>query len=140
MSGYQDSARGFGQWLRSTNFGQWLRSTKIGVAEVDDVSFAALRGIDARCPGIRRADYLSAKYVNRALRFVRFLVECGEVAPLRQDTSRAHDDQVLAFQTCLRRHRGISERTISRHGCMVMRLLPALGLIQSYTMLVSFGK
>ncbi|WP_343221457.1 tyrosine-type recombinase/integrase [Mesorhizobium silamurunense] len=56
-----------------------------------------------------------------------FLVECGVVAPLREDTSRAHDDQVLAFQTWLRRHRGISERTICRHGRMVMRLLPALG-------------
>jgi site-specific recombinase XerD len=34
---------------------------------------------------------------------------------------------VCEFQEWLRRHRGISERTIDRHGRMVMRLLPALG-------------
>ncbi|MFC3725700.1 tyrosine-type recombinase/integrase [Neoaquamicrobium sediminum] len=118
VSGYEDSAR---------HFGQWLRRTKIAVAEVDDDAIRRFSRHRCRCPGIRRADYLSAKYVNRARRFVSFLAECGVVTPLRQDTSRAHDDQVLAFQTWLRRHRGISERTIRRHGRMVMRLLPALG-------------
>ncbi|WP_292442630.1 tyrosine-type recombinase/integrase [Mesorhizobium sp.] len=46
---------------------------------------------------------------------------------MKEKPPRAHDDQVLAFQAWLRRHRGISERTVRRHGLMVMRLLPALG-------------
>ena len=37
------------------------------------------------------------------------------------------DRRVAEFQEWLRRHRGITERTIDRHGRMVMRLLPALG-------------
>jgi hypothetical protein len=36
-------------------------------------------------------------------------------------------DRVVEFQDWLRHHRGISERTVDRHGRMVMRLLPRLG-------------
>jgi integrase len=35
--------------------------------------------------------------------------------------------RIAAYQAWLRHHRGISERTIDRHGRMIMRLLPALG-------------
>lgn len=118
VSGYEASAR---------HFGHWLQSAKIAVAEINEDTVCRFARHRCRCPGIRRADRLSAKYVNRARRFVSFLAECGIVKPLTQDKTRAHDDQVLAFQTWLRRHRGISERTVRRHGRMVMRLLPALG-------------
>ncbi|MER9445779.1 hypothetical protein NKI79_31570 [Mesorhizobium sp. M0340] len=59
VSGYQDSAR---------HFGQWLRLTKIAVAAVDDDAVRRFARHRCRCPGIRRVDYLSAKYVNRAPR------------------------------------------------------------------------
>jgi site-specific recombinase XerD len=118
VTGYEDSAR---------HFGQWLRCTEIAVTEIDDNVVRRFERHRCRCPGTRRVDQLSAKYVNRARRFVSFLAECGVVTPSTQDTPRAHDGRVLAFQTWLRRHRGISERTICRHGRMVMRLLPALG-------------
>ncbi|MES0003106.1 tyrosine-type recombinase/integrase [Mesorhizobium sp. M0051] len=118
VSGYEASAR---------HFGHWLQSAKIAVAEINEDTVRRFARHRCRCPGIRRADRLSAKYVNRTRRFVSFLAECEVVTPLTQDEPRAHDDQVLAFQIWLRRHRGISERTIGRHGRMVMRLLPALG-------------
>lgn len=118
VSGYEASAR---------HFGHWLQSAKIAVAEINEDTVRRFARHRCRCPGVRRAERLSAKYVNRARRFVSFLAECGVVSPLTQDEPRAHDDQVLAFQIWLRRHRGISERTIGRHGRMVMRLLPALG-------------
>lgn len=68
LSGYQYSPR---------HFGQWLRSTKISVAEVDDDVVRRFARHRCRCPGIRRADYLSAKYVNRARRFVGFWWNAG---------------------------------------------------------------
>jgi integrase/recombinase XerD len=37
------------------------------------------------------------------------------------------DPRVAAYQDWLRHHRGISERTVDRHGRMITRLLPGLG-------------
>lgn len=118
VSGYEASARHFGQWLQNAN---------ISIDEIDDRVVRRFARHRCHCPGVRRAARLSTKYVNRARRFVDFLTECGFVTPLKQVVECAHDDQVLAFQVWLRRHRGISDRTIRRHGLMVMRLLPALG-------------
>lgn len=118
VSGYEVSAR---------HFGHWLQSTKIAVGDIDEATVRRFARHQCRCGGVRRVERLSARYVNRARRFVSFLAECGIVSPLTQDEPRADDDQILAFQIWLRRHRGISERTIGRHGRMVMRLLPALG-------------
>ncbi|WP_369928320.1 tyrosine-type recombinase/integrase [Leisingera sp. XS_AS12] len=118
VSGYEASAR---------HFGHWLQSSKIAVDEIDEGVVGRFARHRCRCPGGRRTACLSTKYVNRVRRFVDFLVECGQVAPLKEEVKCAHDDQILAFQTWLRRHRGISERIIHRHGRMVVRLLPALG-------------
>ncbi|WP_246777224.1 tyrosine-type recombinase/integrase [Microvirga sp. VF16] len=118
VSGYEASAR---------HFGQWLQNRKIAVAEIDDSVIHRFAQHRCRCPGIRQAARLSVKYVNRARRFVGFLAECGAVTLLEQEPPRPNEDVILAFQAWLRRHRGISERTVWRHGRMVMRLLPALG-------------
>ena len=105
VSGYEASAR---------HFGHWLQSSKIAVDEIDEGVVGRFARHRCRCPGGRRTARLSTKYVNRVRRFVDFLVECGLVAPLKEEVKCAHDDQILAFQTWLRRHRGISERTIHR--------------------------
>ncbi|NEI67469.1 tyrosine-type recombinase/integrase [Rhizobium leguminosarum] len=118
VSGYEASAR---------HFGQWLQTMKIPAAEIDEDTVRRFARHRCRCPGSRPTDHLSIKYVNRARRFVNFLAECRLVAPLKEKAPRVQDEQVLAFQIWLRRHRGISERTVRRHGLMVMRLLPALG-------------
>lgn len=116
VSGYEASARHFGQWLQS-------------ISEIDDDVVRRFAQHRCRCPGSRRTDRLSAEYVNRVRRFVGFLVEYGAVTPSTHELPRVdlHEDQVLAFQTWLIRHRGISERTVRRHGRMVRRLLAALG-------------
>jgi hypothetical protein len=65
--------------------------------------------------------------VRRVRRFIEFL---GERQLVRCKATRAapvFDPRVSEFQHWLRQHRGISERTIDRHGRMVMRLLSALG-------------
>lgn len=116
---YADSAR---------HFAAWLGHTGIVLATIDDSVIEAFAHHDCRCGGARRCKRLSLKYVNRARRFVRFLAGRGigklTVAPRAAATVDPH---VTAFQEWLKLHRGIAERTINRHGRMVMRLLPALG-------------
>ncbi|WP_237050194.1 hypothetical protein [Microvirga ossetica] len=118
VSGYEASAR---------HFGQWLQNKKIAVAEIDHRIVRGFARHRCRCPGIRQTTRLSVKYVNRALRFVGFLAECGAVKLSERVPPCPDQDEILAFQAWLRRHRGISERTVWRHGRMIMRLLPALG-------------
>jgi integrase/recombinase XerD len=118
VSGYEASAR---------HFGQWLQKKKIAVAEIDDNVVRRFARHRCRCPGIRQATRLSIKYVNRARRFVGFLAECGAVTLSEQVPPCPDENEIFAFQAWLRRHRGISERTVWRHSRMVMRLLPALG-------------
>lgn len=79
-----------------------------------------------QCGGNRRLDRPSGKYVNRARRFARFLGTLGLV-PVAAPKPAAVDPFVARFGEWLRRHRGLSERTIARHVRMVSRLLPALG-------------
>jgi integrase/recombinase XerD len=117
VAGYADAAR---------HFGQWLKRVRVDIAGVDDHVIDRFARHRCRCPGNRRHDHLSAKYVNRARRFVCFLAEHGIAAPQTAIASGGCD-QVEEFQQWLRRHRGISPLTVDRHGRMVMRLLPALG-------------
>ena len=66
-------------------------------------------------------------YVRRVRRFIVFLSEGGLARLKAKRAAPVLDRRVAEFQEWLRRHRGITERTIDRHGRMVMRLLPALG-------------
>jgi integrase/recombinase XerD len=109
------------------HFAHWLTRSRIDVADVDDDIIRRFARHQCRCPGIRRQDRLSAKYVKRTRRFVEFLSERGIVQRKATSIKTAMDRRVLEFQEWLRRHRGICEATIDRHGHMVMRLLPALG-------------
>ena len=118
VADYEASAR---------HFAQWLQLAGIAAGRIDDAVVWRFARHRCRCPGARRHDRISAKYVNRVRRFVGFLVEQGAAPPLAPARPAATDSQVVEFQDWLRRHRGISERTIGRHGRMLMRLLPALG-------------
>lgn len=118
VAGYEDSAR---------HFGQWLADEGIAVADVDDDVVLRFARHRCRCPGARRYDRLSEKYVRRVRQFVGFLEKRGVVAPPAPDVPETFDARVVEYQDWLRRHRGICERTIYRHGRMVTRLLAALG-------------
>jgi site-specific recombinase XerD len=118
VRGYQDSARHFADWLRRSN---------IELAAINDDVFARFSNHHCRCPGTRRSDHLSKTYINRVRRFIRFLTTIGVVSGMTPRKPTAISPQVAEFQDWLRRHRGISERTIDRHGRMITRLLPALG-------------
>jgi site-specific recombinase XerD len=62
VSGYEASAR---------HFGQWLQNKKIAVAEIEDNVVRRFARHRCHCPGIRQATrLLSAKFVDRARRFV----------------------------------------------------------------------
>lgn len=118
IRGYTDCARHFAAWLTSNN---------IGLDEVADGTLDRFVGHRCRCGGYRRAVPHSRKYLNRIRRFILFLAERGVIAPPRKAAADSVDPLVTDYQEWLRRHRGICQRTIARHGRMVMYLLPALG-------------
>lgn len=118
VSGYEDSARHFGDWLCRSN---------IDLGQVDEDVVRSFAGHRCRCSGVRRQDHVSAKYVRRVRRFLRFLVERQVLPALAAPGLTPGDARIAAYQDWLRHHRGISERTIDRHGRMIMRLLPGLG-------------
>jgi integrase/recombinase XerD len=118
VAGYFDSSR---------HFGGWLRRTGACPAQIDADVIARFAKHRCRCPGIRQHRHLSAQYVNRARRFVDFLIEEGIVKRTASVATSPTNDRVRTFQSWLRQHRGLSARTIDRHGRMIMRLLPALG-------------
>jgi integrase/recombinase XerD len=117
VSNYEDGARHFAGWLHRAGIAPWA---------VDDGIILRFARHRCRCPGSRRHHHLSAKYMRRIRRFIRFLADHGVVTMVSPIAS-AVSGEVAKFQGWLRDHRGISERTVDRYGRMVMRLLPALG-------------
>jgi site-specific recombinase XerD len=117
--GYDDAAR---------HLAHWLADAGIAVAEIDEaiVDRFARHRCRCRCPGRRRTKQLSGEYVRRAHRFVAFLAERGIASQKTTPAASVPDRRVIEFQDWLRRHRGLSERTIGLHGDLLMRLLPAL--------------
>jgi len=116
IGGYTDSAR---------HFASWLDKAGITPSDVDEQIVVRFARHDCRCGLKRKNDRLSAKYVNRVRRFVRFLADRGIAKSVQSPTEQVVEE-LLSFQRWLRDHRGLSERTIDRHGRMVLRLLPAL--------------
>jgi integrase len=104
----------------------WLALSGIAASALDERVLARFARHRCRCGGSRASDRLSAKYVRRTRRFVRFLGGLG-VVPLVGREASVIDPSVARFAEWLRRHRGLSERTIARHVRMISRLLPALG-------------
>src|SRR6516164_2131166 len=118
VRGYEDAAR---------HFAEWLERSDIALVDVDDEVAARFAGHRCKCTGNRRHRHVSAKYVRRVRRFVCFLTRRGVVKMNIPSAAEVVNARVAEFQDWLRQHRGISEKTIDRHGRMVMRLLPALG-------------
>jgi integrase/recombinase XerD len=119
------TVRGYG-WP-SRHFVQWLTLTGVAAAEIDDGIIDRFARHRCRCPGIRCAKRLSARYMAQVRRFLEFLGERKIVRCEPKDTPPAFNRRVLEFQDWLRQHRGIREVTIDRHGRMITRLIPALG-------------
>ena len=67
------------------------------------------------------------RYLARIRRFLRFIAVGRIVRPGTALTPPEVDTRVAEFQRWLRHHRGISERTIRRHGILVIRMMPILG-------------
>jgi integrase/recombinase XerD len=118
VSNYVDAAR---------HFAEWLDRAGIAPADVQGRTIERFAEHRCRCAGSRRQAHLSAKYVRRVRRFVRFLAERGVMPSAEASTAEAVSEHVAAFEDWLRHHRGIAERTIDRHRRMILRLLPALG-------------
>ncbi len=117
VSGYQDGAR---------HFAEWLRRAGIAAHSVDEDVMLRFARHECRCSGNRRCRHLSAKYVRRVRRFIRFLADRGVITML-PSTGSAVNVQITEFQDWLQQHRGLCERTVDRNSRVVMRLLRALG-------------
>lgn len=118
VSGYGHSAR---------HFADWLCRRRIELKGVDEDVVRRFAGHRCRCPGSRRQDHISARYVRRVRRFIRFLADRQVLAAVTPPIVTKVDLRIAAYQDWLRHHRGISERTVDRHGRMIARLLPTLG-------------
>jgi site-specific recombinase XerD len=126
QEGYTDlTLRGFDYAAR--HLAHWMAEAEIAVADIDDAVVGRFTRHRCRCPGGRSTKRLSHRYVERARRFIAFLAERGMVRQKAASAASAPDRRVVEFQDWLRRHRGLSERTIELHGHLLMRLLPALG-------------
>ena len=118
IGGYTACARHFAAWRTINN---------IGLDEVNDGALDRFMEHRCRCGGYRQPIALSRKYMKRVRRFMLFLAGRGIIPALGEAVDNSIDPHVADFQEWLQRHRGICDRTIARHGRMVMRLLPALG-------------
>ena len=117
VRGYEDSAR---------HFGEWLARSGMTIADINEGILERFTHHRCCCTGARRSKRLSRKYVRRVRRFVLFLAD-RKIIKAPPPTVVTIDPAIILFQDWLRRHRGLSERTIRRHSRMILRLLPALG-------------
>jgi len=118
VRGYTDSARHFAAWFCDAG----LQLGNIGKGTVD--SFARHH---CQCAGGRRWNGVSAKYARRAGRFVAFLAERGVIPAAPVAAAEIVDPRIVDYQRWLTVHRGLSDRSVSRQGRMIKRLLPAIG-------------
>lgn len=109
------------------HFASWLVGSGVELANVDAKVVERFADHECNCHGALQRGRLIRDYINRVYRFVRYLSKIGIVPEAMEPEPPVIDARVAAFQDWLRRHRGISEITIERHGGMLMRLLPALG-------------
>ncbi|AEG57911.1 integrase domain-containing protein SAM domain-containing protein [Sinorhizobium meliloti] len=116
IEGYTASAR---------HFAAWLGCAGISIDLIDDDVVRRFAEHRCRCPGRRQWLRISPKYSRRARRFVVFLQKEGVARPpLKVATPYPLLDD---YQSWLRVHRGLAERTIARHLRHLHKLLPELG-------------
>lgn len=116
IEGYTASAR---------HFAAWLGRAGIPFDAIDDEVIRRFAEHRCRCPGGRRWQRISSDYWRRAKRFCAFLQSAGVGRPPLEVASPyplLHD-----YQSWLRVHRGLSERTIARHLRDLHKLMPELG-------------
>lgn len=118
IRGYTDSARHFAAWICDAG----LQLDDFGMETVD--SFARHH---CRCAGARQWKGVSARYARRAGRFVAFLAVRGVISAPPPVAAEIIHPQILDYQRWLVVHRGLSDRSVSRQGRMIKRLLPAIG-------------
>jgi integrase/recombinase XerD len=116
MRGYADSIAHFAEWARAQRL------------TIEDLSVEVLTRFSkhrCRCPGGRKQQSVSRKYVNRVRRFVSYLETQGLIAsvPIISAT-RVSEPLVEEFVQWLRDHRGIGPITV-RHYTEQLEKMPS---------------
>jgi integrase/recombinase XerD len=88
VGGYEASAR---------HFARWLVKAELAIGNLDEGVLHRFARHRCRCPGIRRLNRVSAKYVRRARRFVEFLADRGIVQRAVRIAPLAPNQQVCEF-------------------------------------------
>lgn len=119
VNGYSEPAR---------HFAHWTCQSGVALSDVDDGTIEQFAQHKCQCPGGRHLHCVSKRYMYRVRDFIRFLAQAGIVpGPALPPAGPTVAPVVTEFLEWLRKHRGLSERTIGFRGQVINRLLPALG-------------
>ncbi len=110
----------------------WLHQSRIAIRNVDDGTLDRFLDHDCVCPGSfeapqRRSSRCRARYVYPFTKFLRCLTESGAVSSPVGPSCADTDPTIEQFETWLRQHRGVGERTVRHHTQLARSLKTGLG-------------
>lgn len=108
----------------------WLHRSRISITEVDAETLERFLRHDCVCPGTRKSPCLrdsGAHYEYPFRRFIQHLEEMGTASVPVMTPEPETDPAMAPFEEWLRRHRGISEKSIHRHSRQAAVLVADLG-------------
>lgn len=94
------------------HFGSWIHNKGIVLGHINENVIVAFDNHRCKCPGGRRHERLSRRYVARVRRFIRYLSQQGIVDRVQEKAKEARPSSVVEFSEWMVRHRGISTRTV----------------------------
>ena len=110
------------------HLGRWMDGRDLELGHLQDLHIEEFSRHLCACPGSTRAGRPpSRRYVQRVRCFVDHLRRVGVVpAPPRLPDPQV-SEPLVGFRGWMLQHRGVTERTVTRYGRMVSRMLPGLG-------------
>jgi site-specific recombinase XerD len=97
------------------HFSQWAQMQRISVEEIKEEMLCGFAKHRCRCPGSRKHDWVSRKYVERVRRFVGYLRESNLLATTPVALVRGEPQLVTEFIRWLCEHRGIGPVTVGHY-------------------------
>jgi site-specific recombinase XerD len=105
------------------HFGTWVARRKLSIEDIGVDTLASFAKHRCRCAGGRRMDHVSARYVRRVRRFIRYLQLQGVLCPTLTADEPVLSSGMAEFGQWLLHHRGLRQPTIQRYKRLVGALL-----------------
>lgn len=109
-----------GYAMSVAHFAEWARRTRRAIRDLNDEAIVQFARHRCRCPGGRRWDHVSDKYVRRVRVFVRYLERHGAVGPSR--FRPATRPSMPDFREWLLQDRGAAVRTADHYEGLLLKL------------------